>query len=90
MLTEYILQRMGWDSIWYAHPGPGGLRRLWRMRVFWPGRFHVGVWTGPQLDLLCIERCDTNEEAERALSPSGPTVLLATLAALWKAYWLRR
>lgn len=86
MLAEIIMHRMGWGEVWYADPGPISLRRLianpW---MIWPGGFHVGVWTGPQNDLLCVKHCATNAEAERFLSPAAPTILAACLAALWKA-----
>jgi len=39
-----------------------------------PGRgsWLAGVWTGPQADLICLKKCDTNAEANEWLSPSGP------------------
>jgi hypothetical protein len=83
MIVEAIMHRMGWADIWYAHPGNFGMRHF-RRRYIWPGRWGVGVWTGPQNDLLCIKRCDTNEEAERCLSPLAPTALAACLFALGK------
>lgn len=82
MLTEMILHMCGWDSVWYAHPGPGIRGALRGVR--WGGRFLVGTWTGEQGDLLCIRPCSTNAEAERCLAPGGRTLLTAALASLWK------
>jgi len=75
MIAEWIMDCMGWTDVWYAHPGP------WRT----PKRWHAGIWTGPQLDLICVRRCDTNAEAERCLSPGASTILGAVLAAYCKA-----
>ena len=90
MIVELICHRMGWSSIWYANPGPYGLTALLKNKfeLAWPGRWHVGVWTGPQNDLICVKHCQTNPEAEKYLSPSGPTATLACLGALWKAWRL--
>jgi hypothetical protein len=65
----------GFTVLWYAHPGPreytdyqpGG-----RSERFGP-RWHAGIDTGPQGDLICVRPCLTNEEAERWLSPGGWT-----------------
>ncbi len=85
MLTELIMHRMGWTDIWYAHPGSRGVfRDVWRW-LRWDGRWHVGVWTGPEADLLSVRYCDTNAEAERWLSPGGRTILTAVLGALWRS-----
>ncbi len=71
MIVEAILHRSGWQHIWYAHPGNFGFRALVRGRfgLLWPGRWMVGVWTGPQNDLLCVRHCRSNHEAEKYLSP---------------------
>jgi len=76
MLSELLVHAMGWDAVWYAHPG-----KLW-WALKWPGRWHVGTWTGPHGDLICVRRCDTREEAERYLSPSGKTIFSATIKAV--------
>jgi hypothetical protein len=100
MLAELICHVMEWTDVWYAHPGPGTHAFWWGAtkvrshacdRVVWntPGRWMVGVWTGPEMDLICLKRCETNKEANQWLSPNAPTVVLATLAALGKATWLR-
>lgn len=90
MLAEIIMHRMDWGDVWYAHPGVRGWwRDLWRY-LRWDGRWMVGVWTGPQRDLICVRHCDTNEEAERWLSPGSHTILGATLKALWRHWRPRR
>jgi hypothetical protein len=80
MLTELLMDLMGWTDAWV----------LGRSRISWhPWRrdsAHVGVWTGPHHDLLCVRHCETNEEAEAWLSPSGRTILGATLRSMW-VYW---
>lgn len=70
---------LNWSDVWYAHPGD--IRSNFRKRG---GCFFVGVWTGPQRDLICVRRADTNQAAERFLSPSGRTILDATIKAVWK------
>lgn len=77
MINELLIHLLRFDAIWYAHPG-----RL-KYAITWDGRWHVGVWTGPHGDLICVKHCDTREEAERYLSPGGRTILAATLKA-WK------
>jgi len=72
-------------DLWYANPGPGvhtqdGQKRYLHER-FGP-RWHAGVWTGPQQDLVCVKHCETNEEAERWLSPGGWTPEEAVRLAL--------
>lgn len=67
----------GFDSLWYAHPGPEGRD--------WPKRWHAGVWTGPDNDLLCTKHYSTSKEAEANLSPGGDTPMEALLAALLEA-----
>lgn len=47
-------------------------------------RWHIGVWTGPQLDLVCLKYCETSEEAERWLSPGGTIPLTAAIKG-----WIR-
>lgn len=90
MIAEIIMHRMDWNEVWYADvPRRGWWRDAWRYLFKYDGRWHVGVWTGPQLDLICVRRCATNAEAERSLSPSGRTILSATLKALWR-YWRTR
>ena len=64
----------GWGRSWRS------LRSL-SCSVRRDGRFHVGVWTGPQHDLICVRGCDTNEEAERWLSPGGVTITIAAIRA---------
>lgn len=60
-------------DIWYAHPGPRPY--AWyqdrELAKRFGGRWFAGVFTGPQHDLICVKQCETNEEAERFLSPPG-------------------
>jgi hypothetical protein len=79
MIVEWLMHHFGWTDIWYAHPG-GSFRR----NFSWGGRFHVGVWTGEQHDLICVKKCSTNEEAERLLSPGARTIWLAALRSAWR------
>lgn len=76
--AEEIMHRMGWTDVWYAHPGLLALNDRW----------HVGIFTGPQNDLICVKHCDTNEEAERYLSPGASDILSAALASEAKAIQL--
>lgn len=85
MITEYIMHRFNWDAIWYA--GMQTFRKsLFNNRG---GRFHLGKWSGPQFDLLCLKRCKTNKEAEVWVSPGGRTILLAAVLAILKYYYLK-
>lgn len=85
MLIEYIMHRFQWDTVWYA-----GMPSFWQsITNRRGGRFHVGQWTGPQLDLVCLKRCKTNEEAEKWLSPEGRTIFLATILAILKYYYIK-
>lgn len=82
-----VMARYAWDAIWYANPFSA--TQSWYHDL--PdeeaplndkkGRWHCGVWTGPQNDLLCLIKCDTNEEGEKWLSPPGDTPLDAIAAA---------
>jgi hypothetical protein len=85
MLTELIMDRCGWDAVWFL--GGNGLVPGWR---FWQRRHcYVGTWTGPAGDLLCVRRCETADEAEHWLSPAGRTMLDAALRSWW-VLWTRR
>lgn len=57
----------GMCDLWYANPGGEYGRKSSG------GRWSAGVFTGPQHDLICVKKCDTNEEANRWLSPEGFT-----------------
>ena len=83
MIAEEIIHRMHWSAAWYANPGPF-------FRLPFGPRWHVGVWTGPDGDLVCVKGCKTAEEAVRHLSPSGWTILHATVLAWLKARRLAR
>ncbi len=57
---EQIMHRMGWTDVWYAHSG----------RCRCGNRWHVGVWSGKDNDLLCI--LDTNRnDVHQALMRSA-------------------
>jgi hypothetical protein len=58
----------GFDAIWYASGWPS-----WSYGHKGLRRFFAGTWTGPQLDLICVKECDTNEVANRWMSPEGKT-----------------
>ncbi len=62
----------GWDSIWEMSPldasGPIAVREA-RAKPW----VAVGVWTGPQKDLLCLKGCQSNPEADLWLSPNAET-----------------
>jgi hypothetical protein len=82
MIAEWLMERYGWDAVWFL--GSNGLRRgPWRF--FGPDTCLVGTWTGPDLDLLCVRKCRTSEEAEGCLSPEGWTITHAAIRA-----WLKR
>jgi len=83
MLAEWLIHRIGWTDSWYAHPGP----HLARSLLTWGEngrRWHVGYWTGPDHDLICVRHEDTKAGAEEALSPGGYTLLHATLLSAGK------
>jgi hypothetical protein len=63
----------GFTDIWYAHPGPHCYEdyQLGRSMDNFGPRWHAGVWTGPEHDLVCVRTCSTNKEANRYLSPGG-------------------
>lgn len=63
MTLASVMYQWGFTDIWYAHPGPGNFG--------WKERWHTGIWTGPEGDLLCVKHCETNKEAEEYLSPGG-------------------
>ena len=66
------------DRLGQAFAG-AGFDSLW-----FCGGWFAGVWTGPQRDLICVKKCDTNQEAEIWLSPEGDTPEDATRLALEK------
>lgn len=76
----------GFTDIWYAHPGPKPYAhyQTGEVRERFGPRWHAGVWTGPDRDLLCVKPCDTAEDAERWLSPGGHSPEGAVRIALAK------
>jgi hypothetical protein len=69
---------LGWTEIWYANPGGS-----YHNERFGP-RFHAGVMTGQDYDLVCLKHCTSKEDAERWLSPEGWTPVEAVLLAIEK------
>ena len=84
MITEYMMHRFGWADICYFGP------RTFFQSLKWGERWHIGVWTGPQNDLLCLKPCKTNEECEIWLSPGGTTIKLAMIGAISKYLYLKK
>lgn len=83
MIVEWFMDRYGWRDIWYL-----GSNRPEQYRHWWSfiteKAAYVGVWTGPQLDLICVRECETNAEAEIWLSPEGWTIFDAALRSWFK------
>ena len=67
-LLGYLMEHHDWDSIWHPY------HTIW----------FVGTWTGPDGDMLCLKRCDTQEEAERFMSPGSNTIESAIRMAMNK------
>lgn len=87
MLAEWIMERHGWDAVWFLgsnRPHP----RWWQFAR--RDACYVGTWTGPDMDLICVRRCETDEEAEQWLSPGGRTILHAALRSWWRLRGHRR
>ncbi len=80
MLVEWLMERYGWNDVWFL--GSNGLRRG-PFRFIGPNTCMVGVWTGPDRDLLCVRKCETPQEAEKYLSPSGWTITHAAILS-WR------
>jgi hypothetical protein len=69
----------GFETLWYA-----GTPAPYQDRQFGP-RWHAGIWTGPDSDLVCVVPSGTAELAEEALSPAG----WSPEEAAWRALELR-
>ncbi len=67
-----MMHQAGFADIWYAYPGLLMSENCW----------HAGIWTGPQNDLLCVKKCDTNDEANRYLSPGANSPYEAVAQAI--------
>lgn len=78
-LFQYFA-KYGWSQVFYANPWTKGDTP----KKDWKERWMVGVLTGPDLDLICLKRCHTKEEAERYLSPGGDDIIDATINAIKK------
>ena len=83
------MARYGWDSIWDLSPldtsGPIAVREG-RAKP----KVGIGVWTGPQGDLLCLKSCVTNAEADLWLSPMRETHEQALKASVMQYTKLKR
>ena len=88
MLSELIMAVYGWNEVWAPsigdpdNPAPGNDGRHRPLNAFKCRGFYVGVWTGPDGDLICTRRTDWKPDAERYKSPAGRTIFDATLRAL--------
>jgi hypothetical protein len=83
VLVEWIMDHFGWRDIWFL-----GANRPKRYRRWWQFTSHdccfVGVWTGPDADLICVRDCETAIEAEQCLAPGGRTITHATIRSILK------
>lgn len=75
-MTQFtkLMHQYGFTDAWYAHPGEGHYHQ--------DDTWHIGFWTGPGNDLICVKRCDTKEEAEEYLSPGASTPFKALKKAI--------
>ena len=89
MLAEIIMDYYGWDGIVCFgvrhpdNPAPGREMHWLPWDVFRRGSFMVGVYTGKDGDLLCVQKCSDWESPEAYLSPAGRSILQATLKTLY-------
>ncbi len=81
-MITWFMRRMGWNTLWYASRGPCPILHA-------GPRWMAGIWTGPDEDLVCLQRCETASEAEKCLSPAGWTPLDAVLRAVYRFRVLR-
>ncbi len=87
MIAELIMATYGWTAVWAPGVGnpenPVSAEKGHRpLHTFKSCGFLVGVWTGPDKDLLCVRRTDWMPDAERYKSPHGRTILDAVLRGL--------
>jgi len=87
MITELIMAVYGWNEVWAPTIGdpenpPPGRKKHSPLASFRIRGFYVGVWTGPDGDMMCTRRTTWGPDAERYRSPPGRTLLDATLRAL--------
>ena len=86
MISEFVMNYMGWDGVWMPGALPVELRTpAVPLPPLIPevGACLVGTWTGPDGDLLCVRECDTAEEAEKWLSPPGRMIIDAVARSVW-------
>lgn len=84
MIAEWLMERYGWDAVWFLGSNGRTGRYSRPLNFLRRDACLVGTWTGPDLDLLCVRKCQTAEDAEAYLSPSGWTVTHAAIRAWWK------
>jgi hypothetical protein len=76
----------GFSDIWYSNPWPIGSSPTEDIPCY---RWHVGVWTGPHRDMLCLKQCLTNDEAHAWISPAGEDIQDAIKKAIARLKELR-
>lgn len=74
---NWILKAFNWTAIWIA--GGGNL----------PYVFGVGIWTGPDRDLICVRPARSRAEAEYYLSPMCRSLMVAIIRAIIKYFRTR-
>lgn len=66
-----IMAAYGWDAI-YELNSEGGIASV----------YSIGVWTGPNKDILALKECATVANAGLWLSPAGETIIGAVTVAV--------
>lgn len=85
----WFLGTYGQPAPWWNGPEPDPTVHPWWSLKFLgtnsrgDGHVLVGIWSGPHGDLLCVRDCETREDANRWLAPSGRTILHACMKSLW-------
>ena len=86
MVTEWLMERYGWDAVWFT--GSNGLRRG-PFRFVGAESCYVGVWTGKDLDLLCVREW-AGPTRSAPLSPPGWTITHAAIKSWLRLMKIRR
>jgi len=75
METQYkIMAKYGWSDIHYSNPFLPGETPIADI----PGRWTIGVRTGPNHDTICIRQCLTEADVQKYKSPHGNSINEAT------------